>query len=317
MLLSERILGGIGMFLSAARQAWAYQGTLANLSPETWQGRDQKLGRFVVWASAHGVTDIEAVTVPHIHRFLSELPAEMADSTRNGYARVLRAFMNYCALEELVPERLPRRIQMPKVTLKVIEVFTPDQIKRLLAAAGCEPTPALVARDRAILAVLFDTGIRAGELCDLTLDNVHFTPTETWLQVMGKGRRERQVGLGDRARMELHRYIHRYRDAPEGEPHALLSRYGSPVTRSGLLQLFSRLEAWAGEEHFAGVRCSPHTCRHTMAVNYLAHGGDVYKLSRVLGHSTVKTTELYLRAMQAQTAWQGFSVLDKLTGTRG
>jgi hypothetical protein len=98
------------MLLSAMRQAWAYQGTLANLSPMTLHGRDDRLSRFVAWCTRHGVTEVEAITVPHIHQFLSEFPAQLADSTRNGYARTLRAFMNYCVLEELVPEKLPRRI---------------------------------------------------------------------------------------------------------------------------------------------------------------------------------------------------------------
>lgn len=301
------------MRLSAAQDAYSYEGALRNLSPRNLEWRGQKLARFVSWCEAQGVRDVEAITLPLAHHFLAELPADLSDFTRNGYARVLRSFFNWCAREELLPERIAKKLIIPKVPEKVIDIFTPEQVRRLVAATVHEGSPALVQRDRAILAVLFDTGIRASELCGLTLDSVHFAPQDTYLQVLGKGKRERQVGLGQQARLELHRWVHRYRDASTDEPHVFLNRNGHPLTRNGLDRIIYRCRDYAGLDHFKGVRVSAHTARHTAAVTYLANGGDVYMLSRRLGHTDIQTTTLYLRAMQAKTARQGISVFDSLT----
>jgi site-specific recombinase XerD len=83
-----------------------------------------------------------------------------------------------------------------------------------MCACEASETPEYVAQDKTILAVLLDTGIRANELCILTLDQVAFTPEETYLWVKGKGRKDREVGLGKKSRTLLHRYIHRARAAP-------------------------------------------------------------------------------------------------------
>jgi site-specific recombinase XerD len=162
------------MLLSAICEAWHFEGTLAKHSPRSLEWREQKLSRFVAWCADQGVRDVEGVTLPVVHRFLAELPHTLSDFTRNGYARVLKAFLHYCAREDLVPERFAKRIQMPKMPQKVIEVFTPGQIKLLLAASSHEARQDLAHRDRAIIAVLLDTDIRASELCGLTLEHVHF-----------------------------------------------------------------------------------------------------------------------------------------------
>jgi integrase/recombinase XerD len=165
----------------------------------------------------------------------------------------------------------------------------------------------LVVRDKAILSVLFDTGIRAGELCSLTLENTHFKP-EAYLKIIGKGNKWREVPLGKTSSAALHKYISRHR--PKSEQQVVfLSRAGEGLTTSGLFQLVQRLGNWA---RIKGVRCSPHTARHTYAVSYLSNGGDVYKLSRLMGHTSVSVTEHYLRAFKNKDARKGKSVLDNM-----
>lgn len=299
------------MLLTAAHEEWRFACASLNQSPQSLRWKDQKLAAFIAWCADQDIRDVEGVTVPVTQRFLLSLSGSLSDYTRRGYAQCLKAFLNYCAREDLVSERLPKRVPIPKVTDKVIETLTPRHIKLLLAATDGESTPALRARDRAILAVLLDAGLRADELLGLTLENVHFG-SDTYVQVLGKGRKQRQVGLGDKSRMELHRYIHRHREAPSAEHHVFLSRYHQPMTLSGLDQVLYRLRDWAGAAQFAGIRVSAHTFRHTFAVAYLSSGGDVYKLSRLLGHASVTTTEVYLRALTQKAARQGLSVFDAL-----
>jgi integrase/recombinase XerD len=302
--------GKVYMDTLRAHEEWRFACQSRNYSPRSVIWNEQRVGQFLNWCAGQGVGQIEDITAAHVHSYLATLPAHLSDYTRRGYAQAVKAFLNWCAREDLISEKIARRITMPRVTEKVIQTFTPDQVKRLLASCEREVYPWMRARDRAILAVLLDCGLRASELCGLTLGNVHFGQ-DSYLQVLGKGRRERQVGLGNWSRTELHRYIYRHRSAPEAQQRVFTNQKGSTLEPSGLHQLIARLRDWAGVEHFPGVRVSPHTMRHTFALAFLAGGGDCYVLSRLLGHSQIGTTEVYLRAWQSKTARRGPSVADQ------
>jgi site-specific recombinase XerD len=304
------------MELSQALEEYRY--AVLPLSPKTQGWYLQKLSVLLTWCTSQGKNTLDELTTGDIRRFLANIPTRtnrltgqpLSTYTIHGYAQVVKGFLQWCAEEGWCSERLAKAVAMPNVEEKVIETFTPAQVKALFAASVQAPTPALAARDRAILAVLFDTGIRASELCGLTLDAVHLDPQEAYLKVFGKGRKEREVGLGKEARTSLYRYLSRHRRAPQGERHVFLTRIHEPLRVPGLESLFVRLRTAA---KITGVRCSPHTCRHTYAVRFLEAGGDVYKLSRLLGHTSVKTTDIYLKAYQQREARRdGLSVLDLL-----
>jgi site-specific recombinase XerD len=275
------------------------------------------LGRFAEYCAKQGIGDIGEVSAPLVRRFFDEVRQRrdprtgqlVSSQTVHGYARAVRALLNWCVAEGLLGEGVPRRVAMPRREQKVLHTLDAQQIDRLMRVAQ-------TVRDKAVVALLIDTGLRANELCTLTLENLHFSANDAWLLVKGKRDKWREVGLGNRARQLLHRYIHRERPqaAPsvrQGEQHVFLGRRG-PLTPSGLDQLLYTLRDTAGCDHFAGVRVSAHTFRHSYAVAYLANGGDVYKLSRLLGHTSVSVTENYLRAFSARAARQGVSVFDTL-----
>ncbi len=178
----------------------------------------------------------------------------------------------------------------------------------MFQACENEYTSELVARDRAILSILLDTGIRANELCSLTLDKVHLDTQDAYITVHGKGNKWREVGLGKQARTALYKYIHRYRTASKDNDYVFLSRYKVKMTPTGLNQILYRLADWA---HVEG-RVSAHVWRHTYAMQYLKNGGDVYKLSRLLGHVGISITENYVRSLSQRDARIGQSVLDSL-----
>ena len=154
------------------------------------------------------------------------------------------------------------------------------------------------------------TGIRAAELCGLTRECTFLRLDDSYLKVHGKGDKWREVPLGKDARTALYRYMTRYRKADSEEQHIFVNRNGRPLTTNGLDQMLARLAQWA---RITGVRCSAHTFRHTFAVNYLATSNDVYKLSRLMGHSEVKITEGYLITVKARAARQdGISIVDTM-----
>jgi integrase/recombinase XerD len=294
-----------------------YQYATLDHSPMTRRWYVQKLEAFAQWCHAQQLDDLDSVKPIEVRRFIGELRERdsqrtgrpLSSYTLHGYAQVIKGFLAWCAKEELISERVAKRIEMPRVEIKVIETFNEEHIKRLFAACTHELTPTLIARNKAILAVLLDTGIRAGELCGLTLDRTHLSPNDAYLKVFGKGRKQREVGLGKEAAPLVHRYVSRYRRATNQELRTFVNRHGRPLTPDGLDQMLYRLRDRA---HVTGVRCSAHTFRHTYAVRYLEAGGDIYKLSRLLGHTSVGVTENYLRAFSARAARQGMSVFDEL-----
>ncbi len=134
----------------------------------------------------------------------------------------------------------------------------------------------------------------------MRVEDVH----ETYITVFGKGRKERQVGIHPQISNLLWKYIHKYRrPARPGEPVLFLSvsknRAGLPFGRGGMHALIERLKA---ETEIDNVRLSAHTFRHTFAYMYLDEGGNLFSLSRELGHTSIEITERYLRSFTSKNA---------------
>lgn len=300
------------------RAAFVELGYAKDWTPASRRWFQSRLGAFIEWAAHQGITEIEDVTAPLVRRYIehrrtapSKTGQSLSSHTLHGHVRAIKDLLNWAVREDLVDEEVVRRIDLPKRDQKVIAVFTPRQIDLLFAACEQGENQEQIARDKAILAVLIDTGIRANELCTLTRDRVYFAEGDAWLLVNGKGRKQREVGLGTRARNLLHRYLHRYRRAPREMLYVFVAKGGTLLTPFGLDQMLYRLRDKAGKENFRGVRVSAHTFRHYYSVSYLQNGGDVYKLSRLLGHSTVAVTDGYLKAFPSKDARRGSnSVLD-------
>lgn len=305
-----------------------YEYACAGLSTRTQEWYSQKLRRWEEWmAQQPNGDDLEAVTPGLVRRYLAEVRVQPSPRTGrlvtgytvHGYAQVIKGFLSWAVREELLPDRFSKRIQMPRVEHKVIATFSPSQVDALFKAAEREDTPALVARTKAILAVLLDTGIRASELCGLRTDHVTFTSQTAYIRVRGKASKEREIGMGREARLLLHRYITRYRQA-------LIQREGDDgdavfLTRSGRPLSIFRLDAILYElrdrAHITGVRVSAHTFRHTAATQWLQAGGNVVTLMHRLGHSHIQTTMLYAQTFQHQQARDaGLSVLDRMRSSR-
>lgn len=141
-----------------------------------------------------------------------------------------------------------------------------------------------------IILILLDTGLRVSELTSITLKDIRLT--EGVLKVLGKGRKERLIPIGKTSQRLLWNYINRYRPEPANPRCDLvfLTKDGSPLTKNRIQKMMTKYGSRAGID---GVRCSPHTLRHTGAVMFLRNGGDVFNLQRLLGHSSLEMTRHY------------------------
>src|SRR5579875_4429 len=301
------------MKLRDAIQGYMLRCQSRGFTHRTLQWYEQKLTYFCSYMEdQQHVMDLEAITLLHLRAFtvfvqgstVSKADAgqgikprkneKIADLTVKGYVQVVKGFFSWCVKEELIEKNPAARLERPKVSKYIIPTFSEEQIQALLAA--CDLKTALGYRDYTIMLLLLDTGIRVSELCGLRLEDIG----RDYIRVFGKGRKEREVGMHPDTAKHIWKYVHKFRHpANEGERRVFINRYGVPLTPSGVAQLLVGVGHRAG---ITGVRMSAHTFRHTFARMYLSNGGDVYKLSRLMGHSEVQITETYLKDFQSREA---------------
>jgi len=271
---------------------------------------------FATWCEEQGATTLEQVTPTVLKGFLVSLQERtisehdsriskrgkrLALMSVRDYSRMVRAFFSWCEREGYLEGRTNpmRMVPQTKVPKYIIPAFTPQQMQDLLAVCDLDTTVGF--RNYTMLLVLMDTGIRVSELCRLTLAGVH----EDYLTVVGKGDattlgKEREVGLSPTTARALWKYIHQYRPAvSEHEQRVFLTRFKTPFDASYVWKVLREIGEEAGIE---GVRISPHTLRHSFAKEWLANGGELIKLSRVMGHTDIETTQVYLKDFTARDA---------------
>src|SRR5690242_2064138 len=157
-------------------------------TPQTAIWYDRRLGAFLSWCREQGALALEDVTPQLVRRYVSYLQTRtnfrsgtpLDSHTVHGHVRAIRALLFWAASEELIDEKVPKRIKPPKREQKVLQVLSDDHLARLFKAATQTDTPL---RDTALLSLLLDTGCRASELCGLKLADVHFEPDTAWMVV--------------------------------------------------------------------------------------------------------------------------------------
>lgn len=364
----KRLDDGTSIKVSEAVHEYLASAHVKQLEVKTQHDYHQKLEELASWCARHALVQnpqskvwsaipvkrdlssiaLDDITDHAIHCFLEYIRAthkplktgqtELSGYTLTAYVRVIKSFLNWCLLDDLYSEHMRAaavgRIKKPKMVEPVIEAFTAEQVTALFKACDQEESEHLQLRDRAILSVLLDSGIRANELVTMTIGNVSLDAKDPHIRILGKGPKWGEVGLGEQARRALQKYIRLYREPTVAyelkqqnrnlSPSQLaqvqrqvmskalvfVNRGGHPLTPGGLYQIIKRLGQWAGIE---GVRCSPHTLRHTFSVMFMQNGGDIYRLSKLLRHTSVAVTEKYLKSLQQSEARKGArSVLDNL-----
>lgn len=221
-------------------------------------------------------------------------------SIRNIHAD-LSSLWQWAAEEGLVPTNIIRTIEPPDPKPPTIDPFTQSQIEALLTA--CQhtrtddgPANAIADRNRLIVLLLLDTGLRASELCAITLDDIDLAANK--IRVIGKGGKPRFVYFGKRTAKALWRHIaprltaadrRLFTVGPAADPR--------PLTRFHLRQILVRLGQRAGVPDVY-----PHRFRHTFAITYLRNGGDLFTLQELLGHSDLEMVRRYARIAQTDCA---------------
>lgn len=300
--------------------------TAEGRSPKTVIWYEHKLRIFCDWLEERfGIQEPQAITADHIRAFLAHMrdevhrgdlnphrPSEeclISPQTVQGYYRAIRAFFSWLMREEHISSDPCRKIKRPKVPEKVVATFDEEQVRRILAIPDKKHPVGF--RDYTILVLLLDTGIRLGEISRLRVRDLHLE--EGYIRVCGKGGKERIVPVGAKVSKALWRYLAQYRPEPAHADveNVFLSRDGRPMKGEAIYRMIARCGKQAG---ITGVRCSPHTFRHTFAVFFLRNGGDVFSLQRILGHTSLVVTRMYcsLSDVDVQNQHRRYSPVDRL-----
>ncbi|MHB8507732.1 MAG: tyrosine-type recombinase/integrase [Candidatus Dormibacteria bacterium] len=277
-----------------------------NLSTGTIRMYEHYLATFVAWAGHNGASSAADITPDvvrryrlHLNRFVSPVTRRgLARGTQTSYLVALRSLLRY--LSRAGEETLaPDRVELGKGGDRSLKFLDSHQVARLMAAVDISREPGL--RDRALLELLFSTGLRVSELVGLDRQQVNLESRE--FSVLGKGRKLRVVFLTDAATEAIGRYLSmrkdrfkplfiRYRghgdDAVEGEGWRLTSRSVERVVAK-----YVRL---AG----LGIRATPHTLRHSFATDLLFNGADLRSVQEMLGHANLATTQIYTHVTNPQ-----------------
>ena len=238
----------------------------------------------------------------HLRKVPGKQGKQRTERTIQTYARSVRAFFHWLVRRETIERNPFDRVTMPKVGRPLIQTIESEEFEQLLKA--CTPpnesgsmAERAAVRNRAILWLLYDTGIRVSELCGLRLGD--FDRKHGMITVKGKGSKERRIALGNNCLRNLLYYLDRHRPDEEeltewgsaGEDHLFLSETRTPLTKNGVEMLFKRIRERAG---ITDKRISPHILRHTFAVRYLVLGNDPFSLQELLGHEDMTTVKNYM-----------------------
>ena len=269
------------------------------------------LGKFTAWAAGQSLTAWNQVELKHLMAFLqhersrnvlptgrgaaSRVTADAAKSSKrlsgeSVYLEIaaLRAFYKFAESEKMLPTNPAENLSLPRRWKRLPKALSNDEIKQLLKPEQPETPQSLC--DQAILELAYASGLRLSELKNLRLEQLHLDAG--FVNVIGKGNKERVVPVGRTAVAALNRFIEAGRPklvTPKSPAYVFLTQRGTPFAAVTLwLHIKNRVRR-AGVER----NMTPHMLRHSFATHLLEHGADLRVIQELLGHANISTTEIY------------------------
>jgi integrase/recombinase XerD len=258
------------------------------------------LNKFTTWAAAEKLTDWNQVTLAHLMAFLKHererglenepkaSPRRLSSESVYLEIAALRAFYRFAENEKLLPLNVAENLSLPRRWKRLPKALTDVEMKNLLEPERPETPQTLC--DQAILELAYASGLRLSELKNLRLEQLHLDAG--FINVIGKGNKERVVPVGRTASEALNRFIETGRPklvTPRSPANVFLTKRGTPFASVTLwLRIKNRVRR-------AGVsrNVTPHMLRHSFATHLLEHGADLRVIQELLGHANISTTEIY------------------------
>lgn len=238
-----------------------------------------------------GLPDLGGITVQHIENYLKELTTmELSYATMARNVSSIKGFHNFAHLEGWTSANPADLIEAPKLPRKLPDVLTIEEVNKILEVPDTSTYKGL--RESAILETLYACGLRVSELTGLTLNDLH---TEIgFLNVTGKGSKERLVPMGNVATARIQEYLDKARpfflkEKEKAKNAVFLNAYGGPLSRMSVWQIVKDAANLAGINR----KVHPHIFRHSFATHLIEGGAGLREVQEMLGHVSILTTEIY------------------------
>ena len=266
-----------------------------NRSQKTIENYDHYLTRLIDFAGDIDIQAIDQELVRKWRLWLNRLGTNTSDElgkvTQNYHLIALRSFLKYCAKRDLAVMP-PDKIELARTKRKQVTFLTPEEVERLFAQPDLSSLSGI--RDRAILELLFSSGLRVSELVGLDKDHINLKRRE--FMVRGKGQKDRPIFISETAAHWIEQYIDKRQDTVR----PLFIRYSGRktvdtngnyhrLTARSIQRMVKRYALLAG----ITKHVSPHTLRHSFATDLLMNGADLRSVQAMLGHSNIATTQIY------------------------
>ncbi|OPL09321.1 MAG: recombinase XerD [Firmicutes bacterium ML8_F2] len=259
------------------------------LSANTLESYKRDLVKFIDFMKINNIIKPEEVNRDALNLFIMELRKKgRATSTISRCMASIRSFFNFLLNEGVIDYNPALDLESPRIEKKLPRVLTTKEVDLLL----CQPKPGEqhALRDRAMLELLYASGIRVSELIDLNLSD--FNPEVGYLRCRGKGMKERIVPIGSIAINHVNEYLNNCRNKllrKNGEVALFVNHHGARLTRQGFWKI---LKKYARKSNING-EITPHTLRHSFATHLIENGADLRSVQEMLGHSDISTTQIY------------------------
>ena len=258
------------------------------LSDNTYLSYKNDLNMYKAFLHQKNISNPEKISSADVIEFIEYLQKKDHDEITT-VARKLTTIKNYHAYlekEKIAPINVTLGIKRPKLKKTIAKTLSMDDINTLL---DINPLTPFDYRNKAMLELVYGTGLRVSELVNLTLNNIDFT--NCIIRIVGKGNKERIIPLGEYSMYYLNLYMEK---RPLLEKNNLceklfLNNHGKGITRQGFFKILKNLL----EEKHLNVEASPHTLRHSFATHLLEGGADLKSIQEMLGHSDISTTRMY------------------------
>jgi integrase/recombinase XerD len=248
----------------------------------------QELDKFRFFLNKKDINYLSLSENNAIDYIKSEAIKGHSQTTQAHMISVLKGFYKYLMTEDKVDFNPFSNIASPKQWKILPKYLTIEQVTQLLQLPDLQKT--IGQRDKAILELMYATGLRISEVISLKLNNLYLE--ESFIRVMGKGGKERVVPFGEEAKKYMLAYLSNIRSLllkSKINDHIFLNRNGDPISRQGLWKVIKRYAKQLG----VSGELTPHTLRHSFATHLLEQGADLRSIQLMLGHSNISTTEIY------------------------
>lgn len=289
LLLSKKILFEVSMMINAIQDFIQYLHNVKKVSQNTEVSYERDLKKMRIWLNEQGIDSAAQVSRTNLNSYMLYLEREhLSPATVSRSVASIRAFFQFQVKEHKLSADPSEGLKPPKVEKKLPEILTVQEVDLLLAQPD-DRTPKGI-RDKAMLELLYATGIRVSELIHLNLSDVNM---QLGYITCKDHEKDRIVPFGSTARRALERYIKEARGGLLGAQDAgglFVNCSGKPMSRQGFWKVLKGYVSQAG----ITADITPHTLRHSFATHLLQNGADLKSVQEMLGHSDISTTQMYL-----------------------